>query len=104
MKRVEVETGGHPGLTRRSFMTGLALLGCAFPVASFAQRAQPARMRRIGLVIGDDPEGLEAASRYYLTLNNTTARNLGLTFLPRCCRKPTVSCLEHSGRSRHATA
>ena len=44
-------------------MIGLAVLGSALPVVPFAQQAQPARLRRIGLVVGDDPEGLEAAFR-----------------------------------------
>jgi putative ABC transport system substrate-binding protein len=51
------------GITRRAFITGLAVVGCAFPVVPFAQQAQPVRVRRIGLVVGDDPEGLEAAFR-----------------------------------------
>jgi putative ABC transport system substrate-binding protein len=49
-------------VTRRAFMAGLAVLG-ASRVVPAAQQAQPARVRRIGLVIGDDPEGLEAAFR-----------------------------------------
>jgi len=74
MKRVDVgareahtngglEAREHRGVTRRSFMTGLAVLGCVFPVVPSAQQAQPARVRRIGLVVGDDPEGGEAAFR-----------------------------------------
>jgi hypothetical protein len=74
MKRVDVgareahtngglEAREHRGVTRRSFMTGLAVLGCVFPVVPSAQQAQPARLRRIGLVVGDDPEGGEAAFR-----------------------------------------
>ena len=58
-----LEASEHRGVTRRSFMIGFAVLGRAFPVVPFAQQAQPARVRRIGLVIGDDPEGLEAAFR-----------------------------------------
>lgn len=74
MKRVAVgareahSNGGfdareHRGVTRRSFMTGLAVLGCAFPAVLPAQHAQSARVRRIGLVIGEEVEGLEAAFR-----------------------------------------
>ena len=73
MKRVDIGARAHTngahkarergGVTRRSFMTGLAVLGCAFPVALPAQQAQPARVRRIGLVIGDESQGLEAAFR-----------------------------------------
>jgi putative tryptophan/tyrosine transport system substrate-binding protein len=54
------------GVTRRSFIIGLAALGCAFPATPSAQQAQPPRVPRIGLVIGDDPEGLEAAFRQTL--------------------------------------
>jgi len=58
-----VEAREHRAVTRRSFMIGLAVLGSALPVVPFAQPAQPARLRRIGLVVGDDPEGLEPAFR-----------------------------------------
>ena len=60
---VGLEAREHRGVTRRSFMTGLAVLGCAFPVLPSAQQAQSARVRRIGLVIGEEVEGLEAAFR-----------------------------------------
>jgi hypothetical protein len=79
-------------------MIGLAVLGSAFPVVPFAQQAQPARLRRIGLVIGDDPEGLEAAFRealrsqgyiegQNLLIEVRTARNLGLIFPPELLSK-----------------
>jgi putative tryptophan/tyrosine transport system substrate-binding protein len=58
-----LEAREHREVTRRSFMIGLAVLGCALPVVPSAQQAQSARVRRIGLVVGDDPEGLEAAFR-----------------------------------------
>jgi putative ABC transport system substrate-binding protein len=47
-------------------MIGFAVLGYALPAAPFAQQAQSARVRRIGLVVGDDPEGGEAAFREVL--------------------------------------
>lgn len=47
---------------RRSFSIRLAALGCAIPILPFAN-GQSARVRRIGLALGDDPEGGGAAFR-----------------------------------------
>jgi putative ABC transport system substrate-binding protein len=51
-------------------MIGLALLARASPVVSAGEQTQSDRVRRIGLVVGDDPEGGEAAFR-------ETLRNYG---------------------------
>jgi putative ABC transport system substrate-binding protein len=52
-----------PGVSRRSFAIGLATLGCAIPIVPPANGAQSARIRRIGLALGDDTEGGGAAFR-----------------------------------------
>src|SRR5260370_10820822 len=52
-----------PGVSRRSFAIGLASLGCAIPIVPSANGAQSARIRRIGLALGDDTEGGGAAFR-----------------------------------------
>ena len=50
------------GVTRRSFAIGLATLGGAIPIVPSAN-GQSARVRRIGLALGDDTEGGGAAFR-----------------------------------------
>ena len=45
----------RPGVSRRSFAIGLATLGCAIPIVR-SSNGQSARIRRIGLALGDDPE------------------------------------------------
>lgn len=50
-------------LTRRAFVTRLAVFGGAIPVVAFANQAERPRVRRIGLAFGDDPEGGVAAFR-----------------------------------------
>src|SRR5579872_2616390 len=52
-----------PGLGRRSFAIGLATLGRAIPIVPSANAAQSARIRRIGLALGDDTEGGGSAFR-----------------------------------------
>ena len=105
MKRVDVgareahSNGGfdareHRGVTRRSFMTGLAVLGCAFPVVLPAQQAQSARVRRIGLVIGEEVEGLEAAFR-------ETLRNQGYIEGQNLLIEARYSLRSPSGRGCH---
>jgi len=44
------------GVSRRSFGIGLAALGCAIPIVPSAN-GQNTRVRRIGLALGEDPEG-----------------------------------------------
>ena len=51
-----------PGVTRRSVAIGLAALGCAIPTVPSAN-GQNARVRRIGLALGNDTEGGGAAFR-----------------------------------------
>ena len=53
----------YSAVTRRSFARHLAVLGCLLPFAASARQAEPARVRRIGLAFGDDPEGGVAAFR-----------------------------------------
>ena len=55
-----------PGVSRRSFAIGLATLGCAIPIVPSANGAQSARIRRIGLALGDDTEGGGAAFQYLI--------------------------------------
>ena len=52
-----------PGTKRRSFVRSLAGFGCAALLFPPASRAQNPRVRRIGLVIGDDPDGGGVAFR-----------------------------------------
>jgi hypothetical protein len=66
-----------PGVSRRSFAIGLATLGCAIPIVPSANGAQSARIRRIGLALGDDTEGGGAAFR-------ETLRELG--YIGQCCK------------------
>ena len=49
------------GIRRRSFVESLAGVGCATLTLSSASRAQSPRVRRIGLSLGEDPEGGGAA-------------------------------------------
>lgn len=60
----------HAGVTRRAFVAHLAALGGALAATSSTSHAQPTRARRIGAVIGDDPEGGFAAFK-------ATLRELG---------------------------
>ncbi len=53
----------YPGVTRRYFVIRLAAFGGAIPIVPFANQVQRPRVRRIGLAIGDDPEGGVAAFR-----------------------------------------
>src|SRR5262245_256452 len=50
-------------VTRRAFVTRLAMCGCAIPVLRSDNRGQRGRIHRIGLAVGDDPEGGVAAFR-----------------------------------------
>jgi putative ABC transport system substrate-binding protein len=58
-----LESPEYSGVTRRSFVIHLAVLGCTLPIVASANQADPARVRRIGLAFGDDPEGGVAAFR-----------------------------------------
>lgn len=51
----------YSGVSRRAFVTHLAALGGALAATSRTPHAQLRRVRRIGAVIGDDPEGGFAA-------------------------------------------
>lgn len=50
-------------LTRREFVTRLAICGCAIPALGFVGQTPRVRVRRIGLAVGDDPEAGAAAFR-----------------------------------------
>src|SRR5438034_7611811 len=41
--------------TRRSFVVRLGVVGCALPLGTFARQAEPRRIKRIGLLAGDNP-------------------------------------------------
>ena len=57
-------------VSRRSFVKRFATLGCSIAGMPYARGFQSARPRRIGLAVGDDPEGGVSAFR-------ETLRNLG---------------------------
>ena len=59
------------GISRRAFVTALGVLGYAIPSAAFRDAAQDARVRRIGIAVGDDSEGGVTAFR-------STLRELGV--------------------------
>lgn len=70
----------NPGVTRRSFVA-LAVCCCATPIVALANdnESQPARVRRIGLVMGEDPEGGAAAFRQTLRdLGYVEGQNLAI--------------------------
>lgn len=65
------------GVTRRSF--SIAMIGGALPSIAARQRAQSSLVRRIGLLVGDDPEGGVAAFRAALAeLGYNEGRNLAI--------------------------
>jgi putative ABC transport system substrate-binding protein len=72
MKRVSIPARGikQTEITRRSFVTRLAAFGGAMPFVAFANQTQGARVHRIGLAFGEDPEGGIAAFK-------ATLRELG---------------------------
>jgi putative ABC transport system substrate-binding protein len=51
------------GIRRRSFVESLVGFGCAMLIGPSASRAQSPRVRRVGLSLGEDPEGGGAAFR-----------------------------------------
>ena len=59
------------GISRRTFVAALGVLGSAIPAAAFRTHSQNSRVPRIGIAIGDDSEGGVAAFR-------TTLRERGL--------------------------
>ena len=68
-------TGTTARVTRRAF--SVAVLGCVLPAVAGANQAQPRPLRRIGLLVGDDPEGGVAAFKQTLReLGYVEGRNL----------------------------
>lgn len=69
--------GATTRVTRRSF--SIAVLGCVLPAVAGANQAQPRPLRRIGLLVGDDPEGGVAAFKQTLReLGYVEGRNLAI--------------------------
>jgi putative ABC transport system substrate-binding protein len=60
---IDVTLSQRAGLTRRRFVTCVTALAGAFSNARHVTAKQTTRVRRIGLVFGDDPEGGVAAFR-----------------------------------------
>src|SRR5437773_1008366 len=46
--------------TRRSFVAGLGVIGCALPFGAFVDQAEPHRVKRIGFLVGDNPSLIAA--------------------------------------------
>jgi putative tryptophan/tyrosine transport system substrate-binding protein len=64
-------------VTRRAFSA--TVLGCVLPAIAVARQAESGAVRRIGLLIGDDPEGGAAAFRAALqALGYREGRNLAI--------------------------
>ena len=84
--RRDSEPTGLPGqigcrdagrVTRRSF--SIAVLSCMAPALATARQSQPPPVPRIGLLVGDDPEGGVAAFRQTLSeLGYADGRNLAI--------------------------
>ena len=80
-----------PRVTRRSFAIGLATLGCAIPIVPSGIEAQSARIRRIGLALGDDTEGAGTAFRETLReLGYIEGLNLVIEARSTGCAYPVV--------------
>src|SRR5260370_33374684 len=66
-----------PGVRRGCLTIEIAARGCAISIVPSANGAQSARIRRIGLALGDDTEGGGAAFRETLReLNHVEGQNL----------------------------
>ena len=62
--------------TRRSFVRGVGLFGCALPLAALAQRIHSPRVRRIGLLSGAVPSLIKAFDEEMLKLGYVEGENI----------------------------
>src|SRR5437016_6770449 len=63
-------------IDRRSFVTGLGLLGCALPAAAFGRQAGPRRLKRLGLIIGSEPSLFAAFDSEFRRLGYVPGENV----------------------------